>query len=314
MEYLILIVVAIILLVFIANKSKSKDKPKEDTVTIRNAIIQLRLNKSKYAGVVDSIVVRGKEYVNSHDHGRLFQTALQIDGYGECFNPTEAGSYSGSNSVLEGIQTNETSAATTVRAASWAAEPDGLNFCPKGKYPGITIPTDTAISKQISINDNVITWDVTINTPSAKERLNVEVLTGYLTADFTRAYSINPTTKALTEITKWTSLLSDMDGYPDGSTFQATDFNEKYPIIFSTQDHSHAIAAFRVNPVKKNEIAVYHLFKFNIDNGVGPTSNSCVKFSIISSGDVKVLSNVPTYQVKMIVGTLQEVQQKLKLL
>lgn len=309
MEYTIIAIVVIVIIGVIATKSKSKSKPKDDTVSIGNSIVQVRLNKSRYAGVVDSIVVHGQEWVNSHDHGRLFQTALQIDGYGECFNPTEAGSYKGSDSILEGITVdhiNGNTASTTVRAASWGVAPDGLNYCPKGTHPGISVPTDTRISKKITVDGNIITWDVSINSPSAKERFNIEVLTGYLTANFNKTYYLNKN-KALIEITDWKSLNSPTDGYPDGSTLEAQNYPKNLPIVFADEFGLKAMGVIRTSPVKSKEISEYHLLKFKLDEGVLPNSNSCSKFSVVSSGDVKILGNTPSFQVKLIVGSLNEV-------
>lgn len=308
---MLFIVVVIGVVLFKQLKSKSNKEPKIETLSINNDLLSIRINKSKYAGCVDSIVVRGKEYVNVRDHGRLFQTALQVDGYGECFNPTEAGSYSGISSTLKGTSISNNTLSTSVQAVSWATEPDGKARCDKGKYPSITVPTDTVINKKISIENNLITWDVSINSPSAKEEFNIEILTGYLTADFTRLFVINPGSKKLTEITEWKSLNSKTDGYPDGATIQATGYNQTYPVIFTTADTQHAIGGYRTSGIKKKEISAYHALKFNLDGGILPSSNSCSKFSILNSGPVSAITNNPSFQVKLAVGTLDEVHQSI---
>src|SRR5918992_2143889 len=46
----------------------------------------------RVAGAIHSLRWRGKEFVNSYDHGRQIQSASSFDGLGECYNPTEAGS------------------------------------------------------------------------------------------------------------------------------------------------------------------------------------------------------------------------------
>src|SRR5881409_1199799 len=49
---------------------------------------------ARFGGAISSIVWRGQEYINRGDHGRELQMAMHFDGIGgECFNPTEAGSY-----------------------------------------------------------------------------------------------------------------------------------------------------------------------------------------------------------------------------
>ena len=45
----------------------------------------------RQGGAVDSLVWKDKEFINNYDHGRQLQMAMSIEGYGECWNPTEAG-------------------------------------------------------------------------------------------------------------------------------------------------------------------------------------------------------------------------------
>jgi hypothetical protein len=51
---------------------------------------------SRLAGAIDSVKWDGVEFINSHDHGRQLQSAINADVDGvyhtECYNPTEAGS------------------------------------------------------------------------------------------------------------------------------------------------------------------------------------------------------------------------------
>lgn len=313
-----ILAVAILGLVFALSKKKKQPKTREEKFSIQNDWLTISINTTKYAGAVESLAVRGKEYVNAHDHGRLIQTALQIDGYGECFNPTEAGCYldvgsNKSSSVLKGvgIDADGKYLETTTQAASWAQSPDGKASCPLGAYSGITVPTDTTISKRVSINQNVITWDVAITCPSAKKEMRSEIVTAYLTADFRRMYSFNPKTKAIQEHTKWTPLNNPGDGYPDGATEQMFSHNEKNPVIMSTEDGQHAIGMIRTSDIKKNEAYAYHVLRYNLDSGVSPLSNSCSKISVLSSGTPKTLTQSPAYQVKLVVGTLDEVRATL---
>ena len=45
----------------------------------------------RQGGAVDSLVWKDKEFINNWDHGRQLQMAMSVEGYGECWNPTEAG-------------------------------------------------------------------------------------------------------------------------------------------------------------------------------------------------------------------------------
>ena len=44
------------------------------------------------AGAIDSVTWGGKQFISDYDHGRELQIAVTVDGHGECYNPTEAGS------------------------------------------------------------------------------------------------------------------------------------------------------------------------------------------------------------------------------
>jgi hypothetical protein len=46
---------------------------------------------SRFAGAVCSFTFRGREHIDTQDHGRLLQSASSFDRYGECYNPTEGG-------------------------------------------------------------------------------------------------------------------------------------------------------------------------------------------------------------------------------
>jgi len=51
---------------------------------------------ARLAGAIDSVRWDGVEFIDSHDHGRQLQSAINadVDGvfHAECYNPTEAGS------------------------------------------------------------------------------------------------------------------------------------------------------------------------------------------------------------------------------
>jgi hypothetical protein len=59
---------------------------------------------SQYAGGINSLIWKGKQFINSSDHGRLLQSATSFYDYpnswtAECYNPTEAGSHNNGNST-----------------------------------------------------------------------------------------------------------------------------------------------------------------------------------------------------------------------
>src|SRR5690348_6028806 len=46
----------------------------------------------RFAGAINSLTWNGREFINSYDHARELQSAVQLNGAGECLNPSEAGS------------------------------------------------------------------------------------------------------------------------------------------------------------------------------------------------------------------------------
>lgn len=289
---------------------------------IGNGVIAIAANASQFAGAVSSIVFNGRQFVNSHDHGRLFQTAVQVDGYGECHNPTEAGCAADfgkatSSSKLLAHSVESDFLATEVQAASWGLAPDGLNFCPKGADPRLPAqPTRTIISKSVecgTVSDtNVVAWRVNVKCPDARETLGVEILTGYLPAAFQNAFTYDAKRKALTPVAQWVSKLSPVDGYPDGATWVPVGAPEQHPVVWATPDGQHAVAAVRpANTVKKCEQWAYHLFRFDLGPGDAPTDNSCVKFSVVTHAPVQCLGADSDHLVYLIFGTLDQVHQHL---
>src|SRR5262249_42796684 len=55
---------------------------------------------SDFNGAISSFSFRGAEYLDTHDYGRLLQSAAFYDGFTECYGPTEAGSRAGFPSQL----------------------------------------------------------------------------------------------------------------------------------------------------------------------------------------------------------------------
>ena len=53
--------------------------------------LELRIT-GRFAGAIDSLTWRGKEFINNWDHGREIAYAWGMNDLGECLNPTEPGS------------------------------------------------------------------------------------------------------------------------------------------------------------------------------------------------------------------------------
>lgn len=76
----------------------SKGAIRSISADVLGSTLTISTDTTRYAGAISSMTWRGKQFVDTTDHGRLFQTAVFVNGYVECYNPTEAGSRDDSNS------------------------------------------------------------------------------------------------------------------------------------------------------------------------------------------------------------------------
>lgn len=149
--------------------------PAPSTWTATNGTVAVTAAAAFGAAVVSVTDGLGRQYVNTADHGREFQTAYQLDGTGEVENPTEAGSAAdgagtSSTTVIGAVSVAGNVLSTSVHPAYWNA------------YQGATVSPDT-ISKTVTIGyngmANVTRWDVTITTAADHSTGAFEGLTGY---------------------------------------------------------------------------------------------------------------------------------------
>lgn len=272
---------------------------------------------TSFAGAIGSIVFRGKQFVNAHDHGRLFQTAMQVDGYGECNNPTEAGSASGVSSRLMGsAPVGAYGFATQVQAANWSQAPNGQNYCPKGSAPGVSGPLSTTLfSKRVDVlDDNVVEWRVAYDTPSINLSLGIEILTGYMPITFDKVFYLTPTGET-NEVSSWVVIDDPLDGYPDNGTSVPTGVNVSHPVILSTSDKTFAIGAYRPKSnVKPCESFGYQVLRFILGTDRSNNANSCMKFSVVSHSNAPCYGPRGDFLVYLVFGTFQEVYTKMNAL
>jgi hypothetical protein len=189
---------------------------------------------SRLAGAVDSITWRGQEFIDSHDHGRQLQSAINLDLSSpfqpETFNPTEAGSRDdgdgeSSTSRLLRMKIGKDRLETTTQMAFWLP--------PGGKSKGHlaknkTVLSNHSLTKRIKLSptgwENLILYETTFQLP--KEELHryaqFEVVTGYMPEAFENFYGLDIRTGKL-------KLLSDGPG------------EQSMPVILSTKDGQFAM-------------------------------------------------------------------------
>lgn len=192
---------------------------------------------SRVAGAVHSLRWRGKEFIDSTDHGRQLQSALNLDAgspiTNETYNPTEAGSRldgtgNTSSSQLLSIESGSDWLRTNTRLAFWLAP---------GEYSAAHLAKNTSvisnwcITKEIKIGamkrPHLIAYNVVFgNQVSESYRSGVfESLTGYMPAEFSVFFRFDVKTFELKP-------LSDGPG------------EQEEPIVFSTPKGDFAMGVY----------------------------------------------------------------------
>jgi hypothetical protein len=192
---------------------------------------------SRLAGAIDSIKWAGVEFIDSHDHGRQLQSALNADVAGvfhvECYNPTEAGSVVDalgpkSTSRLEFLSVKDGALSTRTRMAYWLAP--GMKS--GGKLAlNTTLLSDHVLTKQVHIGrpgmDHVLDYKVTFTVPSDRPHkfLQFEALTGYMPMAFSEELRFDAQTATLVPLPR-------------------RDGEQRDPVVLSTPSGSHAMGVF----------------------------------------------------------------------
>lgn len=256
---------------------------------------------SRFAGAISSLTFRGVQYVNIADHGREIQSALQLDGLGECFNPTEAGTKAdgtslSSSSVLQAISNANNVLQTQTRAAYWLApgENYGKPCSPSTSISSAqnqTVLSDYLISRSTSFDPagpNLIRADTTFSFPENRNSASIEALTGYLPASFNTWLRYDRASRTLVKST-------------GNSVAQRT----TSPVIVAQSNGQHAMGVISPGINGADPNAAY--FAYLSFGGSQPTSKwSCVYGQYGISAGMQL-----TYTCLMAVGTVDEVMNAL---
>ena len=211
---------------------------------------------SRLAGAIDSVKWDGVEFIDSHDHGRQLQSALNADVDGvfhvECYNPTEAGSVVDalgpkSTSRLEFLSTKDGLLTTRTQMAYWLA--------PGMKSGGHLAQNTTLLSghilnKQVRIGrpgmDHVLDYKVTFAVPADRPHkvLQFEALTGYMPWSFSEELRFDAKTSTLVPLPRQNG-------------------EQRDPVVLSTPSGSHAMGVFTPERPRAGQPAVgFGRFKF----------------------------------------------------
>lgn len=256
---------------------------------------------NRLAGAIHSLTWGGKEFIDSHDHGRQLQSAASFDCarlgefWPESFNPTEAGSRADgtgprSSSKLLRFDTDGPELRTTTQMAFWLA-PGEKSF---GR-PALNDRVLSAhrVSKRVRIGyrklAHVIEYEVVFTVPAGERHTyaQFEALTGYLPAEFATFW------KFLPERDK----LESLDDGPG---------EQEQPVVLATRSGGHAMGVYSPDqPSPGYDKAGYGRFRFQNEKVV---KWNCV-FRVknpkgIAAGDYR-------FRVFVAVGAREDVRQAL---
>ena len=241
------------------SKNKHDDANRDADQVIRGRFGESEIvitTTRRLAGAIHSLSWSGKEFIDSHDHGRQLQSASNFDAGSkfspETFNPTEAGSrHDGdgptSTSRLLHAVSGDRWLQTTTRMAFWLRPGDRSSGNPA---KNTTILSNHLLTKTVTIGyerwPNVIVYDASFTVPAGENHhyAQFEAVTGYMPAEFEAFFCVEPETGALTPLT-------------DGPGEQS------YPVILSTTDRRFAMGVFSPQqPSEGYAEAGYGRFRF----------------------------------------------------
>lgn len=248
--------------------------------------------RALFAGAVSSLIYRGKEHIDSRDHGRLLQSASSFDGYGECYNPTEGGaSHESQNenvSVLKSARVEDNQLWTVVDMGFWLspgqAYPNGCGIRKSLTQAVNTVPTSGhLLEKRLIVGlpgfPNVIKHQVTFYVPTNFSSGTFEVSTGYVPKEFSRALYYD----------------SEHGAEIDPGDRQG---EQAFPVILATPDNLYAIGVY--SPQLPQNGLGYGRFSF-------PDVN---KWNCVFREN-NIIPRPYNYQCLIILGTLNEVEDTL---
>lgn len=255
---------------------------------------------SRLAGAIHSFKFRGKEYIDSFDHGRQLQSASNFNMgkkfIPEVFNPTEAGSeFDGkgpkSSSKLLFLKVNNEELATKNQMAFWIRP--GMKSRGNLAYNTAEL-SNHLLHKQVRFGfmglEQVLDYRVTFSVPEneAHTYAQFEALTGYMPWEFQQFLRWNPEQKKLVPLDKQSG-------------------EQPFPVVLATEDGKHAMGVISLEEKSKSMIGPgYGRFSF--------LSDKVVKWNCVYRMQDKDGVRAGDYSFRMLVpfGTVEEVENNIK--
>lgn len=258
------------------------------------------VTSSRLAGAIDSLKYRGIEMENSWAHGRQIQTALFVNDYGECYNPTEAGNRddhlepTSSSVFLDGCQLTSNKLYTKTQMAFWLKPGEVSAGCRRATQAvNTTIVSDYVNSKIVEIGfqglPNVIRYNNQIHVPENFTSGFAQSVTGNLKYRFDQYYSYDLQTHQLTHYAQ-----EDTDPLSPPWTFIKAFYG--IPLL---SDGTYAVAAYSPGAQSNKINAMLVPEPVITDRSTAVWSNEYYR-GPTAPGDY-------TYESYIVVGTMQEV-------
>ena len=254
---------------------------------------------SRVAGAIHSFKFRGKEYIDSFDHGRQLQSASNLNMgkkfIPEVFNPTEAGSeFDGkgpkSSSKLLFLEVKDEELVTKNQMAFWIRP--GMKSHGNLAYNTAEL-SNHLLQKQVRFGfmglEQVLNYRVTFSVPEKEGHTyaQFETLTGYMPWEFQQFLRWNPEQKKLVPLDKQSG-------------------EQPFPVVLATEDGKHAMGVVSLRKSKNMTGPGYGRFYFPNDK--------VVKWNCVYRLQDKDGLQAGDYSFRMLVpfGTVVEVENTIK--
>lgn len=255
---------------------------------------------ARLAGAIHSLTWNGREFIDSADHGRQLQSALNADAgspiQAETFNPTEAGSRRDgagphSTSRLLHLIADGHVLQSTTQMAYWLAPGETSGGQPAKNSTRLS---NHLLTKRIRIGvegePQLLQYDVTFSLPVDEQHRQVvfESLTGYMPPEFSVFWRFDPQTQRLVP-------LSDGPG------------EQSNPVVLATPDGAYAMGVYGL-PAAEPRLRgpTYGRFRF--------TAERVVKWNCVYrwNGPDMIPAGEYSFSLRVAVGSTSEVERLLQ--